>query len=134
MQIIKSIGAVLLGFLTVVVLSMGTDWILEAVGVFPPPTDQGLFVPWMLVLALVYRTLYTVVGGYVTAKISPSNPSIHVNVLGLIGTVAGVAGVVVGWNLSAHWYPIALAVLAYPSVWLGGKLFLKRQAEEISHM
>lgn len=134
MNTFKSIIAVAVGFLTVVVLSMGTDWFLEQVGVFPPPSEQGLFVTWMLVLALVYRTIFTIAGGYVTARLSPSNPSKHVMILGIIGTLAGIGGVVAGWNLSDHWYPIALAVLAYPSVWFGGNLFLKRQAKDISQM
>ena len=79
----------------------------------------------MLALALFYRTVYTVAGGYVTAKLAPQNPMKHVMILGVIGTLAGIGGIVAGWNLSQHWYPIALAVLAYPSVCLGGKLKMK---------
>lgn len=120
----KSIGAVLAGFVLVVVLSIVTDMILEAAGIFPSPTE-GLFITWMLVLALFYRTVYTVLAGYVTAALAPTNPKRHVMILGIIGTLAGVGGVVAGWTLSQHWYPIALAVLAYPSVWLGGKLKIK---------
>lgn len=120
----KSIGAVLAGFVLVVVLSIVTDMILEAAGIFPSPTE-GLFITWMLVLALFYRTVYTVLAGYVTAALALTNPKRHVMILGIIGTLAGVGGVVAGWTLSQHWYPIALAVLAYPSVWLGGKLKIK---------
>ena len=117
----RSIGSVVAGFLVVVVLSTVTDLILEKLGVFPPTTG-GLFIPWMLALALVYRTVYTVLGGYITSKLAPTNPKKHVLILGIIGTVAGIGGVVAGWNLSAHWYPIALALLAFPAVWLGGRL------------
>ncbi len=121
MNTLKSIGSVIAGFLVVVVLSIVTDIILEGAGIFPPAAE-GLFVTWMLALALFYRTVYTITGGYVTAKLAPSNPKKHVMILGIIGTVAGILGIVAGWNLSSHWYPIALAVLAYPSVWLGGKM------------
>ena len=119
---IKSIIAVVAGFLTVVVLSMGTDKLLESTGIFPPPSEMGLFVTWMLGLALFYRTVYTVAGGYVTAWLAPQNPMKHVWVLAIIGQIGGISGVIAGWNLSAHWYPIAIAVLAIPSVWLGGWL------------
>lgn len=119
---IKSIIAVVAGFLTVVLLSIGTDKVLESTGIFPPPSDMGLFVPWMLALALLYRTIYTVAGGYVTAMLAPQNPMKHVWVLAILGQIGGIAGVVAGWNLSAHWYPIAIAVLAIPSVWIGGWL------------
>lgn len=121
---LKKIGAVLAGFITVVILSTVTDLILENVGVFPPPTN-GLFVTWILLLAFAYRSVYTVLGGYVTAWLAPEKPTQLVTILGVIGTIAGIGGIVAGWNLSAHWYPIALAVTAFPLVWLGGKLKTK---------
>ncbi len=127
MNILKSIGAVLAGFVTVFVLSVVTDVILESLGIFPPPSDLGLFVRWMLVVAFLYRSVYAAAGGYVTAWLAPHNPMAHVLVLGIIGTIGGIAGVVVGWNLSEHWYPIALAVTALPLVWFGGSLHMRQK-------
>ena len=121
MNTLKTIWAVFAGFVTVVILSVATDFALESVGIFPPP-DQGLFITWMLILALAYRCVYTVAGGYVTARLAPDRPMRHVIILGIVGVVAGSIGVVVGWNLSAHWYPIALVITALPCTWLGGKL------------
>lgn len=119
---LKNVGAVVAGFLVVVVLSVVTDAILEALGVFP----GGTLGTGLLALAFLYRSLYTVLGGYVTACLSPL-PSRKNNViaLGILGTLGGIMGVVAGWNLSEHWYPIALAVTAFPFVWLGGKLKMK---------
>ncbi len=130
MNILKSIGAVVAGFLTGVLLSVGTDWIVEHAGIFPPPSSAGLYITWMLAVALLYRTIYTVAGGYMTAMLAPKRKMLHVNILGFLGTLGGIAGVVGGWNLSAHWYPIALALLAYPSVWAGGKLYLMCNKEK----
>ncbi|MBC7836532.1 hypothetical protein H7X87_02025 [Acetobacteraceae bacterium] len=127
MTILKSIGAIVAGFLTVVILSVGTDYILEALGVFPPASEQGLYVTWMLVLAFIYRSIYTVAGGYVTAMLAPANPLRHIIVLGVLGTLGGIVGVFVGWDLSSHWYPIALAVTAFPLIWLGGKIWKRRR-------
>ena len=118
---LKSIGAFFGGFLTVVVLSIATDVILETLGVFPNP-NEGLFITWMLILAFAYRSAYTVLGGFVTAKLAPKNPMKHVKTLGIIGTIAGIAGVVAGWNLSQHWYPIAIAITAFPFTYWGGTL------------
>jgi hypothetical protein len=53
----------------------------------------------------------------------------HVNVLGLIGLLAGTAGAVAAItaaNLGPNWYPIAIAVTAYPLTWLGGMLGVQR--------
>ena len=121
----KSIGAVLAGFLTVVILSVGTDFVLEKLGIFPPQTEPGLFITWMLIVAFVYRSVYTLADGYVTASLAPNNSMRHVIILGSIGTVAGIAGVIIGWNLSQHWYPIAIAVTGFPFTFLGGKLKTK---------
>ena len=125
-NILKSIWAVVAGFLIVVILSTATDKILEVLGVFPPAT-QGLFITWMLLLALTYRTAYNVVAGYATAKLAPQNPMKHVWVLAILGLFGGIAGIIVNlqMNLGPNWYPISLALLSIPSVWLGGKLAIK---------
>ena len=118
---VKSILAVLAGFILVVILSVATDAILEKTGIFPPPAN-GLYITWMLVVALVYRCVYTILGGYLTAVLAPDRPMRHGIILGIIGTVMACIGVVVGWDLSAHWYPIALVVTALPCTWFGAKL------------
>lgn len=122
MMTVKKIGSVFAGFLTVVILSIATDFVLENVGIFPPASEQGLFVTWMLALAFFYRSIYAVIGGYVTAKLSPERPERQVMYLAILGTLGGVAGVIYGWNMSDHWYPIALAVTAYPLTTFGGRI------------
>lgn len=124
--ILKSIGAIVAGFAIVAILSIATDTVLEKLGIFPPVSEHGLFITWMLVLALVYRSVYTVVGGYVTAKLAPNNPMRHIIILMVLGGVGGIAGAVAGWNLSAHWYPVLLAITGPVFVWLGGKLYFKK--------
>lgn len=76
----------------------------------------------MLVLALAYHLIYIVMGGYVTAKLAPQDPMKHVTILAVIGTIAGTIGFFVGWNMSEYWYPIALAVTAFPCILYGGTL------------
>ncbi len=116
----RSIVSVVAGFLVVVFLSVGTDSLLEATGFFPSP-DQGLFDTTLLGIALFYRTVYAFVGGYVTGKLAPSNPLKHVKILVVVGTIMGLLGVIAGWNLSQHWYPIALVITSAVAVWYGGK-------------
>jgi uncharacterized protein YdhG (YjbR/CyaY superfamily) len=77
-------------------------------------------------IATAYRTIYGVLGAYVTARLAPSRPMKHALSLGAIGLAVSVLGTVVTWNngpaFGPHWYPIALDVLAMPQSWLGGKL------------
>jgi hypothetical protein len=125
-NILKGIGAVLAGIVFIVVTHTATDFVLEALGIFTPP-EQGFHTTWMVVTATIYRSLYTVAGGYVTAALAPNPPMRYVMILGIVGTVAGTlaAIVTIPMRLGPAWYPIALAVLALPCVWLGGKLKTK---------
>ncbi len=126
MTILKSIGAIVAGFITVVILSIGTDFIFESLHIFPPQS-AGQYGFWLLLVAFIYRSVYAVAGGYVTALLAPANPMRHVIVLGVFGIIGGVIGIFAGWNLSDHWYPIALAVTAFPLTWIGGKLRMNRK-------
>jgi len=123
-NILKSIGAVLAGFVTVAILSIVTDFVLETLRIFPGTTHPELYASWMLAIALVYRSLFTVIGGYLTARLAPQNPMHHVYVLMAIGLIGGIAGAVGGWHLGNHWYPVLLAVTGPIFVWIGGR-FLK---------
>jgi len=123
-SILRSIGALLAGFLVVVILSLGTDLVLHATGIFPPwgqPMSDALFL-----LATIYRTIYGVAGSYVTARLAPNRPMTHALIGGCIGLVLSTVGAVATWNkgpeFGRHWYPVALVVLAMPTAWLGGKL------------
>lgn len=130
MKTVKQIGAVLAGFLTVVILSVATDAIFEAAGIFPSASDQSRFATWMLAIAFVYRSIYAVAGGYVCAALSVEQKKRQVTILGIIGTAGGIAGVIYGWSMSEQygwsmfdlWYPVALAVTAFPLTWFGGSL------------
>ena len=126
---LRSVGAVFLGFLTVVVLSVLTDVLLHVTHVYPPP-DQPMVDAPRLLLALAYRCAYTVAGGWVTARTAPSAPMRHVTALVVIGFVAGMAGVIssLPGTLGPLWYPIALAILSPPLAWVGGRVQAGRRA------
>lgn len=133
MSILKSIGAVLAGAIVGIALSLATDAAMHALHIFPPlgtpMTDSRL-----LALATLYRTLYGVIGAYVTAWLAPSRPMLHAFILGILGEVASIAGVVATWNdtdkYGPHWYPIALVVLALPPALFGAWLYERRQRRQ----
>jgi len=123
MNILKGIGAILAGIVFIIVTHMLTDFVLEKLGIFPPPS-QGLHITWMVVTATIYRSIFTIAGGYLTAALAPNRPMLFAVILGLIGIVASTAGAIamIPRHLGPAWYPIALIVLALPCTWLGGKL------------
>jgi hypothetical protein len=120
----RSVGALLLGFVAVVVLSLGTDQVLHVLKVYPP-WDQPMFEPGLCLLALAYRIVYTVVGGYIAARYAPRAPMGHALALGVVGLVLGGTGAIatIPMHLGPAWYPIAIAVTALPCAWLGGVLY-----------
>ena len=125
----RSTGAVLLGFVSVVVLSLATDQVFHWLDIYPP-WGEPMRDPGDNLLALLYRCVYAVLGSYIAARLAPRNPMRHAVVLGLIGLVVGTAGAVatIPMDLGPAWYPIALAVTALPCGWLGGLLHRHRQA------
>ena len=84
------------------------------------PFNDGL-----AALATLYRIVISIGGAWLTARLAPSRPMKHVMILGIVGLVLGLVGVVATWNLGLgpRWYPIALAVLAIPQCWAGGKIY-----------
>ena len=130
----RSVGAVVAGFIATALLSTGTDVVMPVTGVFPPwgqPMSDGLFV-W----ATVYRAAFTVLGGFITARLAPRKPMAHVLVLGAVGIVAASAGALASWNqrpeFGPKWYPIILVVTALPCVWAGGVLVGTRGKTEVA--
>ena len=126
----RSVAAVLLGFIAVVVLSLGTDQVLHSLGVYPP-WGQPMWDAGDNLLAFAYRSVYTVAGGYIAARLAPRNPMRHVLALGALGFLVALAGAIatVPMELGPDWYPIALVLTAVPLVWLGGVLHRVWQAD-----
>jgi len=123
---VRSLGAVFAGFVAVVVLSVSTDAILHATGVFPPwglPMSNALFL-----LATAYRTVDGVVGSYVTARLAPHRPMAHSMAGAVLGLAVATAGAVATWNagpeFGPHWYPLALIATVLPCAWAGASLYL----------
>jgi hypothetical protein len=120
----RSSWAVFAGFLAVVLLSLGTDEVLHLLQVYPP-WDKPMFEPGLNLLALSYRIVYTIFGSYLTARLAPRNPIRHVWILAAIGFVVGTVGVIatLPMNLGPAWYPILLALSAWPCGWAGAALY-----------
>jgi hypothetical protein len=80
-------------------------------------------------LATSCRVAIGIGGAWLTARLAPADPMKHAMILGYVGVVLGVIGVVATWNLGLgpHWYSIALAVLAIPQCWLGGRIYLMQR-------
>ena len=92
--------------------------------------SDGLF--W---LATFYRTIYGILGSYITARLAPRRPMKHALIGALIGMVLATAGAVATWNheppLGPHWYSVILIVEALPTAWLGAWLHMRSTAQRL---
>ena len=123
-------GAVLAGLLVVVILDLGIDVLLHATGIYPPWFQPMRTSLWLI--AIGYRTVDGIAGGYTVARLAPDRPVQHSLVLGVIGLIMSIAGVAGTWSkgpeFGPKWYPLTLVVIALPCAWIGGKLRARQLA------
>ncbi len=123
----RSIAAVVAGFFSIVVLSIGTDQLMHTLGIFPK-TGREMSTRLFL-LATAYRILISIFGCYLSARLAPASPIKHALVLGGIGVLfaaIGVSATMTHPELGPLWYPIVLFVVALPCAWIGGTLGQKK--------
>jgi hypothetical protein len=122
----QSIVALLAGFVAVIIITLITDQLLHIAGVYPP-WGQPMNETSDNLIALSYRLVYGIGGGFLTAWLAPAQPMKHALILGVIGTVLSLLGVFAATqaDLGPLWYPIAIAVTALPTAWAGGKMFTR---------
>ncbi|HET9634686.1 MAG TPA: hypothetical protein VFP26_02050 [Gemmatimonadaceae bacterium] len=124
----RSVGAIVAGVVVGLVLTLGTDALLHAVGVFPPYgqiASNGA-----LAVATAYRFVFSVLGSYIGARLAPNRPMWHAMFLGYLNLLVSAIGAIVTWNREAefgpHWYPVSLVILALPAAWIGGRIYTSR--------
>jgi hypothetical protein len=120
---IRSTFAIVTGLLTIIVLSLATDLLLQALGVYPPG-DQPMNETSDNLFSLSYRLFFNTFGCWFAAYLAPRNPMKHALILGTIGFVLATVGAVgaVIMKLGPAWYPILLALSPLPCAWLGGAI------------
>jgi hypothetical protein len=120
--VVRSTVAVVVGFLVIGVLAMGTDAILRSnvPGVFGPGGRVDS-VPWLIVMQL-YVFVYAVFGCWLAARLAPDRPIRHALILGVLGLVFNVAMLRATWDTAPAWYHVVAIALVMPAAWLGGRL------------
>lgn len=117
---LRRIGAVLAGLLAIIVLSIATDSVLHATGVFPSWGQRMGDAHFLL--ALVYRIVYGGAGCYIAARLAPDRPMQHALALGVVGLALSTAGAVAMWGAGPPRYSLAGIAITMPCAWVGGRL------------
>lgn len=118
----RSVSAVLAGFVMIAVLSIGADALMRQM----VPTAFGpagqMESPPLLVFTLLYVGIIAVSGCYLTARLAPDRPMLHALVLGGLGLLVNIGGMIALWETAPAWYHVTAVALVMPYAWAGGRL------------
>ncbi len=118
----RSLGAVIIGFLFIAVLSFGSDVMLRVTFPDDVVVPVRIVSVRVLTLSLISAVVYATVGCYLTARLAPSRPMWHALLLGVLVLVFTGANAIALWMMAAMWYKLASMVVVMPCAWLGGWL------------
>ena len=127
-QWLRSVLAIVAGFILIGLLAIGTDGIAHAIRpeIFGPNSSTSN-VPY-LIIAIIYVGVYATAGCWLAATLAGRRPMLHALILGLLGLVFNLAAVPGMWALFPHWYTVVSLILVMPFAWLGGRI-RERQLE-----
>jgi hypothetical protein len=119
---VRSFAAVIVGFFTIVLLSLAADSLLRVVipGAFSD-TGRTESVP-VLLFVLLYVFAIGVLGCWLAARIAQRKPMKHALILGVVALFFGLLGAVTLWETAPPWYHILTVLLIMPAAWVGGTL------------
>ena len=118
---VRTILAVIVGFLFIGMLITGTDQIF-AFGIdgFDTQADKPNY---YYLISIATDNFYSIIGGWVCATIAKNDLRRSANGLIILGELAGVASTVFLWKTVPHYYSFALLILYPPAVLFGSKAF-----------
>jgi hypothetical protein len=127
-QWLRSILAIVAGFVFIGLLAFATDGVAHAIrpDIFGPNSSTSN-VPY-LVSAIIYVSVYATAGCWLAATLAGRRPMLHALILGVLGLLFNIAAVPGMWSLFPRWYTVVSLILVMPCAWLGGKL-RERQLE-----
>jgi hypothetical protein len=119
---IRSIVAVVSGFLLIALLSFGTELALMAAMPALFESDGSTSSVAVLVLTIGYVGLYATLGCYLAARLAPNRPMRHALGLGGLGLLFNIAGSWYAWAMAPAWYHVISLLLVMVWAWLGGRM------------
>jgi hypothetical protein len=119
---LRSIAAIVFGFVFIAALSFGADAALKAAMPSAFSASGRVESIPMLLLIQAYVLIFAVSGCYLTARLAPNRPLRHALILGLLGLAFNIAGTIAMWDTAPAWYHVVALALVMPAAWLGGRL------------
>ncbi|HEY0153816.1 MAG TPA: hypothetical protein VGB92_17530 [Longimicrobium sp.] len=118
--IVRSILAIVVGFLFIGALAGGTGAILSSAGFLP--AGESMTDPAPVLLEAAYVAIFAIAGCWLAAYLAPDRPMRHALILGFLGLVFNVIGAVATWGQRPAWAIALNLALVMPYAWIGGRL------------
>ena len=119
--IVRSVFAIVAGFLFIGALAFGTGMTLQSAGIVPPAGEPMTAVTPVL-LEAAYVALFAIAGCWLAAWLAPDRPMRHALILGFLGLAFNVMGAVATWGERPAWSVLLNLALVLPYAWMGGRL------------
>jgi hypothetical protein len=119
---VRSLWAVLAGFIFIGVLANGSAAITRAISPWAFDPRGATMNTSILLVMLAYSSVYGVVGCYLTARLAPSRPMRHALILGLLGVIIACVNAAAMWGRVPSWFAVVNVLAMIPLAWLGGRL------------
>lgn len=115
-HVFRSILSIVLGLGISTLLPIVTNQLVRTLDAFPQGSSE---------LALVYRSVYIVLGSYITARFAPYASMRHAMILGVIMFLISSIGTysLIFMGVPPIWYAYGIAIIVFPCVWLGSILY-----------
>jgi hypothetical protein len=124
---LRSLLSVIAGILAWTALWLGTNGMLA--GPFPEYWGEGARIEQPLVLLLIigYSVVFSVLAGWLTARLAGRAEARHALALGLVQVALGLAVTVAFYDTAPLWYHVVFVALLMPGNVLGARLRLAQK-------
>ena len=121
-KVLRSVLAVVAGFLVIGVLAFGTGKLLQASS---PAQFDAAGTPTttaMMLVQLLYVGVYATFGCWLAGRLAPSRPMAHALVVGVLGLALNVPSAMALRDTHPMWYLVVGIATTMLWAWLGGRL------------
>lgn len=130
---VRLILSVVAGIALAMTLSIITHELLYLAGIFPP-LHKPMFETRLVIVELIYHSLYVMAGAYLTASLAREQATKAVFILGTKEVLMWILGTLLLWHHTPPWYNLTKAILGIPLALLAGKIYAWRRRKKTGAM
>ena len=121
--LLRSVAAILSGFVFIAMLATVPGIMLRQLA----PDTGGTRALVVFVFVTGLAAAITTGAGFLTARLAPTAPLLHVMILGIVVLLLNIGVAVLSWDSAPLWYHAATFILVLPCVWVGMRMHENRR-------